>query len=107
MALIYITFIDGFVEQGLGTAIVQRKDLDKEHLDSAFWLNLAWSLAFVGVTFLTSGWWARANDLPELESVINALAPTFVLWSLCVVQHSLSSGGSTSRASPSDRTRRR
>ena len=48
MALIYVTFIDGFVEQGLGTAIVQRKDLDKEHLDSAFWLNLAWSLVFVG-----------------------------------------------------------
>ena len=48
MAIVYVTFIDGFVEQGLGTAIVQRKDLDKEHLDSAFWLNLAWSLVFVG-----------------------------------------------------------
>ena len=76
------------MEQGLGTAIVQRKDLDKEHLDSAFWLNLAWSLAFVGITFLTAGWWARANDLPELENVIKALSPTIVLWSLSVVQHS-------------------
>jgi PST family polysaccharide transporter len=89
MALVYVTFIDGFVEQGLGTAIVQRKDLDKEHLNSAFWLNLGWSLAFVGVTFLTAGWWASANDLPELENVIKALSPTIVIWSLNVVQHSL------------------
>ncbi len=89
MAIVYVTFIDGFVEQGLGTAIIQRKDIEKEHLDSAFWLNLAWSLVFVGVTFLTAGWWARANDLPELENVIKALSPTIVLASLSVVQYSL------------------
>jgi O-antigen/teichoic acid export membrane protein len=89
MAIVYVTFIDGFVEQGLGTAIIQRKDIDKEHLDSAFWLNLAWSLVFVGITFLTAGWWARANDLPELENVIKALSPTIVLASLTIVQFSL------------------
>jgi PST family polysaccharide transporter len=89
MAMVYVTFIDGFVEQGLGTAIVQRKDVDREHLESAFWLNLAWSLAFVGITFLTAGWWAQANDLPELENVIKALSPTIVLASLTIVQFSL------------------
>lgn len=89
LALVYVAFIDLFVEQGVVTAIVQRKDLDDAHLHSAFWINLAWCIVLAGVSVALSGPWARANDLPELEGVIDVLSITIVLWAFTIVQRAL------------------
>ena len=53
VALIYIAFVRMLLEQGFITAIIQREQLDDEHLDSAFWLNVAWCLILAGASFLT------------------------------------------------------
>ena len=86
LALVYIVFIELFVEQGVVTAIVQRKTLDEAHLNSAFWLNLGWSVLLTGVSVALSGFWARANGVPELEPIIDVLSITIVLWALSLVQ---------------------
>ena len=52
LAMIYVALIQLFLEQGLAVAIIQREDLKDEHLDSAFWLNIAMSVALAGVTTL-------------------------------------------------------
>src|SRR5438105_15948032 len=36
IAMIYLSFVQLSLDQGLAVAIVQRKDLDRRHLDSAF-----------------------------------------------------------------------
>ena len=41
MGLAFVALIQVVLEQGISTAIIQRDKLDDEHLDSAFWLNLA------------------------------------------------------------------
>ena len=86
LALVYILLMELFVEQGVVTAIVQRKTLDDAHLDSAFWLNLAWSVLFAGISVALSGFWARANGTPELEPIIDVLSITIILWALTIVQ---------------------
>jgi PST family polysaccharide transporter len=89
MALVYISFLELFLEQGLATAIIQREHLEQKHLDSAFWLNVVFGLALAGITLATSGLWAQATDVPELELVIQVLAVTVVMSSLVIVQRAL------------------
>ena len=50
VALVYVAFVRMLLEQGFMTAIIQREELDDEHLDSAFWLNLAWCLVLAAAS---------------------------------------------------------
>jgi PST family polysaccharide transporter len=89
MALVYVMLIEVFLEQGLSTAIIQRKELAPEHLDAAFWLNLAWGVVLAGVGVATAGLWARVTDTPKLEPVIQVLSITLVLMALTIVQQAI------------------
>jgi O-antigen/teichoic acid export membrane protein len=89
MALVYIGFVDLFAEQGIVTAVVQRKELDPRHLDSAFWINLLWCFALAGVSVGLAGWWADVNHTPELAHVIEVLSIAVVLWGLSTIQQGL------------------
>jgi O-antigen/teichoic acid export membrane protein len=89
LAIIYIAFIQLFLDQGISQTIIQRADLEDEHLDSAFWMNLAWSVLLVGVSIVISHWWARATGTQELELVIDVLSVTILLQALTVVQQAL------------------
>jgi len=86
MAMAYLAFIKLFLEQGLLPALVQRKDLRKEHLDTVFLLNVAVSLVLVGLSISLSGWWSRLNHLPLLAPVISVLSASIFLEGLTVVQ---------------------
>lgn len=86
MALVYIAFGDLILEQGVTTAIVQRRQLDREHLDAAFWLNLTFSVAIVALSIAFAGWWADVNDVPELQNVVIVLSFTLLIWGLTIVQ---------------------
>ena len=50
MAMAYILFVKLVLEQGFLPALVAKKDLRKEHLDSVFCLNLVVSLVLVGLS---------------------------------------------------------
>lgn len=89
MAMLYISFIQMFLAQGLAAAIVQRKDLQSEHVDSVFWMTLVGGVAFAGVSVALSGWWEAANRLPGLATVINALSVVLIIRGLTIVQEGL------------------
>lgn len=54
---VYLGFIGMFADQGIGAALIQRKNLEPEHMDTAFWANLGCSL------FLCLGTIALANPV--------------------------------------------
>lgn len=89
IALTYILFLQMFLDQGLATALVQRKDLKQEHLDAVFWLDLILSFVLVSLSIMFSRWWAKLNHAPEAASVISAISVSIVIEALSVVQKSL------------------
>lgn len=89
MALIYISLIQLVLEQGINAALIQRKDLTKEHLDSVFWINILLSIVLMLLSVLLSDWWARANRLKELATVINWLSWLIFIQGLSIVQSAL------------------
>ncbi len=86
MGMAYILFVKLILEQGFLPALVQRKDLQKQHLDSVFWLNIGVSVVLVVVSVGLSKWWARANHLPILAPIISVLSLILVLEGLTIVQ---------------------
>ena len=89
MAMIYIQFIQIFLEQGLVATLIQRKDLRTDHLDSVFWMGLTISAVLMGLSILLSHWWAAANHLPKLAAVICALSLMLPLEALDMVQRAI------------------
>ena len=86
MANVFILFAELFVRQGLVAAIVQRPKLTAAHLDTAFWMTVMLAAVLVPVVIGASGWWAAANDTPELAGLITALVPLLVFKALGVAQ---------------------
>src|SRR6202011_973642 len=74
IALVYIAFMQMFLDQGFVAALIQRKDLDPEHLDAVFWMDMALSLFLIGLTIPFSRWWAAVNHAPQSANVIIALS---------------------------------
>ncbi len=89
IALIYIGFLQMFLDQGFVTALIQKKDLEPEHLDAVFWMDQALSLILIGVSILLSGWWARKNHAPEVASIIAALSLCIPIQGMSLVQNAL------------------
>src|SRR5207244_4599079 len=89
IAMIYISFIQMFLDQGLFNAIIQRKNLKPEHLDSVFWTNLAACLVLVGLSVAFSAWWAAVNQLPQLALVVCALSFCLPIEALALVQRAI------------------
>jgi O-antigen/teichoic acid export membrane protein len=89
IALIYTGFLNMFQDQGLVTALIQKKDLRQEHSDAVFWTNQVLSVAIVAISIILSGWWAAKNHAPEAARFISALSLTIPIEGLTLVQIAL------------------
>lgn len=82
MAMLVISFCEMVLEQGVGDAIVQRKELESDHLDSAFWalcgIGGAIAIAIVVLAPSLSNLIGNAALVP----VVIALAPCALLVSI-------------------------
>ena len=86
IAMLYITFLQMFLDQGFIAALIQRRDLEQEHLDAVFWMDVVLSLGLVGVSVLLSGWWAAKNHAPEAARLISVLSLCVPIQGLSAVQ---------------------
>jgi len=66
---VYLGFVSMFAEQGIGTALIQRQHLDKQHLDTAFWFN------FGCAALLCTGTIAFARPIAGLLGNTELVAP--------------------------------
>jgi O-antigen/teichoic acid export membrane protein len=86
LAWVYIAFIQIFITQGFGTAIIQRRDLEEEHLDSAFWIAVTTASLFCLFSVVLAGPIAHFFKEPSLASVVPWLSLTMFFNALCSVQ---------------------
>lgn len=89
MANVFIHFVQALLGQSFADAIVQRKELEPEHLDTAFWVNLG-----IGVTLFVMGiafapWIGVGFKQSELVPIIRFLSLSVVLNALSSTHQAL------------------
>ncbi|MGD1855421.1 MAG: lipopolysaccharide biosynthesis protein [Leptolyngbyaceae cyanobacterium] len=89
LASVYIGFVQIIIEQGFAVAIIQRRELEAEHLDTAFWLGLGFSALIAGVTFIFAKNIAAIFQEQQLAGIIQWLSLSFIFRSLNSVQEAL------------------
>lgn len=89
LAAVFVAFVQLFVDQGLGDALIQRRDLTRSHIDTAFWVALATGALLTLAGQLAAGPIARLLAEPALESILRVLSLSFVLAALNSIQLAL------------------
>lgn len=89
LAGVYLSLVGLFVDQGLSAAIVQRQELENEHLDAAFWISLTIGLTLSISTFIASDFIALLFKQSELADVIRYLSITFTISALSSTQEGI------------------
>lgn len=88
-AVVFTSFAQLFVDQGFSDAIIQFSNLEREHLDTAFWISVGTGSVLTIASILCAGWISVLFREPKLAPIIQWLAPIFVLSALSSVQQSI------------------
>lgn len=89
LATVAISLMNIFVEQGFGQALIQRRDVQHLHLDTAFWSILVSGFALAGVLVLAAGPIAAALHEPGFAPVLRAMSATLPLTAISSVPQAL------------------
>lgn len=86
MIIVFTGFANMFSDLGLGSALVQRQELEERHYTSIFWLNVVAGFLTMCVVILVSPWIANFFDEPRLQPLTMFVSLNFLLGSLNIVQ---------------------
>ena len=89
LANVSVAFMQIFLEQGFAKALIQREDIEPEHLDSAFWSQIGGGVLLTIITFFAAGLVAEIFDQPKLIPILRWLSLLFIINSLGRVHHAL------------------
>ena len=89
LVALFTGFVALFVNFGLSAALIQRETISEAHRSSAFWLNLSVGVGLSVVTVLLAPVLAAFFDQPRLSALLAAVAPTFTVGALAIVQSAL------------------
>jgi lipopolysaccharide exporter len=79
MASLVATLADMFLDMGLSTAIVQRKNISRTELSSLYWMNVLWGLILGAILLAGSGLAAWFFSAPEVKPIISLAALLFII----------------------------
>ena len=85
LALVYVNFLQIFVEQGVGDAVIQRPEIPPGFVDTAFWINWLSGVAFCGIGWAAADGAARLFGQPELAPILRSLSWLFPVTALTIV----------------------
>ena len=89
LANVFLAFMRIFLDQGFAQALIQREDLEPEHLDAAFWSQVCCGILLTTITFFGANIVAGVFDQPKLIPVLQSLSLIFILNSLIQVHSAL------------------
>jgi O-antigen/teichoic acid export membrane protein len=89
LTAIFMQLSQFFIDQGMGAAIVQRKDLRPEHIDSIFWINIGMSLLLLLAGFFLAVPISRIFNEPAFVSVFRVLLLSLPISAVNMVQRSM------------------
>lgn len=86
LATIFTEFVEIFLDQGSSAAIVQRAEVERGHLDTAFWMSMLTGILLTVGSIAASGPIAAFFSEPRLASVLSWLSLGFILNALSTTQ---------------------
>ncbi|RYH00061.1 MAG: lipopolysaccharide biosynthesis protein [Alphaproteobacteria bacterium] len=69
-AVAIVSTIGAFSPAGFGDALIQRKELKSEHLNTTFWICLLWGILLYGGTAILAGLLASSLGVPMLGTLL-------------------------------------
>lgn len=89
LATVFLAFVGVFLDQGFSQAIVQRQEVEPEHLDTAFWTNIGVSTLLTVLCIASADWVASLFKEPDLAPIVCWLSLNFILLAFSSVQQAL------------------
>jgi len=86
---VFLAFLQVFLDQGLSQAIVQRQDVETEHLDTAFWTNLGVSIVIAVLSIACAGLVADLFKEPQITPIIRCSSLGFIINAFSTVQEAI------------------
>ena len=86
MLSIFLAIAWTFLDSGIGSALIQKKDRTDEDYSTAFYFNFAVGVSFYALLFAAAPWIAAFYGVPELTSITRVISLGLVTSSLCTVQ---------------------
>ncbi|MEM1252504.1 MAG: MOP flippase family protein [Cyanobacteria bacterium P01_H01_bin.21] len=89
LANVFMYFMQIFLDQGFAQAIIQKDELEPEHLDTAFWTSVLMGALFLLTILASAGVVANIYNEPELAPIIRWMSISFLLAGLSSVQSAI------------------
>jgi O-antigen/teichoic acid export membrane protein len=89
LAVVFVNFAQVFVDQGLGDALIQRRELTRSHIDTAFWAAMATGTLLTLLGLVLAIPIAALLGQPDLRPILQVLSLTFVLTAMSSIQIAL------------------
>ena len=88
LVTVFTAILQVFVDSGLSTALIQKKDADDLDFSSVFYFNFAVCITLYLVMFLAAPLIASFYNIPELVSIVRVISLTIVISGVKGVQQS-------------------
>lgn len=85
---VFTCILQVFIDSGMGSALIQKKNADDLDFSSVFYFNIAMCLALYGIMFVAAPFIADFYHLPHLTPVIRVLSLTLVISGVRSIQQS-------------------
>jgi O-antigen/teichoic acid export membrane protein len=89
LATVFVGLAQVVVDQGLGDALIQRPQVTRSHIDTAFWVAMLTGAALTVIGLVAAGPIASLLNQPELAPILQVLSLTFVLAAFSSIQVAL------------------
>ena len=89
IALVFILLIDLVLKQGCGQTLVQKDELEPEHLDTFFWTGMVLAIVMTVIALATADAIAAIYQEPQLARVLKWLSLSFPAGALGYTQDAL------------------
>jgi polysaccharide transporter, PST family len=89
LATVFVALAQVVVDQGLGDALIQRPQITRSHIDTAFWVAILTGAALTVIGLITAAPIAELLNQPELAPILQILSLTYVLAAFSSIQVAL------------------
>lgn len=89
LVTVFTNFAVFFIDMGFGTALIQKKETDKDYFSTVFWFNIAIGTFLYLLFFLTAPLISAFYNMPDLVLIIRVLCLTFIITSVTSVQSNI------------------